>query len=118
MHNHYSVIHHICDKHGNSYTHREAIEYMFLNYFTDMWTNACNVNFTGILQTLLNDLPIISNDDCAILTKEASKNEVYQALLSLLSSKSPRPDGFNAKFYWFFWNEIGDQLYVIMKFFF
>lgn len=56
--------------------------------------------------------------DSELLTKEVTKFEIFQALQSLPSGKSPGPDGINAEFYRFFWDEVGDSLFMVVRYFF
>lgn len=49
---------------------------------------------------------------------EVTCEEIYRVVLDLPSSKSPGPNGFNAEFYQFFRNDIGDQLVPAIECFF
>lgn len=53
-----------------------------------------------------------------MLTSAVTKNEVFFALQSLPSSKSPGPDSLNAQFSRFYWNDVGDSIYTTIRFFF
>ena len=44
-----------------------------------------------------------------------TKKEFFKTVVSLPVGKSPRPDGFNAEFYKFFWDDVGDQLFEAIK---
>lgn len=95
FHNHYNTISHISDFDGNISTQWEGIEQIFVNFFLDYGRILQEKNFV-LFHALLNDLFLVSDIDCEIITGEVTKDEVYQALLSLPSSKSP--DGFNTEF--------------------
>lgn len=68
-----------------------------------------------IFNALPDDWPTISDEDCTFLIRELTKEEIFITLNSLSSNKSPGPDGFNSVFYKFFWDEIGDHLYLAIK---
>lgn len=51
------------------------------------------------------------DSDREFLVRDVSKDEVFQGLMSLSFGKCPGLDGFNAEFYKFFLNEIGDYLF-------
>lgn len=91
---------------------------LIVSFFTNLWTENSSNTFEEILYALPNDLPFISPDDGEMLVRDVTKNEVFLALQSLPSGKSPGPDGFNAEFYQFFWNDIGDPLFEAVKYFF
>lgn len=76
------------------------------------------MNFTEILHALPNDLPFVTDSDSEMLTREVTKNEVLQTLMSFPTSKSPRLDGLNVEFYHFFWTEFGEHLFPAVNFFF
>lgn len=46
-----------------------------------------------------------------MLVRGITKDEVYEALMSFPSGKSLGPDGLNAEFYRFFWEDIGEFLF-------
>lgn len=53
-----------------------------------------------------------------LLTRDITKLEIHQALFSLPFDKSPGPDGFNVEFYRFFWDDIGDHHFDVIRHFF
>lgn len=53
-----------------------------------------------------------------MLISDVSKNEVYEALQSLPSSKSPGPNGLNAEFFRFYQNDIKDTVFTANMYFF
>lgn len=73
------------------------------------------MNFTNILQVLSDDLATVSDKDCEMPTKEVTKNEIYQALQSFPSSKSPGPNGLNVEFYNFFFGMMWVITYTLLS---
>lgn len=118
IYNHYNNVPHISYLNGNFYSDRTGIEHDFAAYYSDLWSNSCNQSFTDVLQALPKDLPLISESDSSMLTREVSKNEIHQALLSLPFGRSPSPGGLNAEFYCFFWEDVSEHLFSAIKFFF
>lgn len=49
------------------------------------------------------------------LTKAVTKEEVYQALLSMKSYKAPRQDSFQPIFFKMFWDEAGDEVWSFVR---
>lgn len=49
------------------------------------------------------------------LLSPVTKEEVYNALMSMKSFKAPGPDGFQPIFYKMFWEEIGDDLWHFVR---
>lgn len=47
-----------------------------------------------------------------------TKEEIFKTLMSLPTWKSTGLDGFNVEFYKIFWDDLGNQLFVPMKYFF
>ncbi|GMJ11562.1 hypothetical protein HRI_004825400 [Hibiscus trionum] len=56
----------------------------------------------------------LSNDQASFLERKFSENEVWEAILSMESSRAPGPDGFNIGFYKKFWGVLKGE---IMNFF-
>lgn len=97
---------------------RDHIENTFLDYFSNLWEEPKPNSFSFLLHALPQDLNSISASDCVSLTKKITKEEVFTALNSLEEGKSPGPDGFNVEFFKFFWEDIGDPLFLAIKHFF
>ena len=57
----------------------------------------------------------LSDDARRVLTKPISKIEVYEALMSMKSYKAPGPAGFQRIFFKMFWNDVGDDLWHLVK---
>lgn len=64
-----------------------------------------------------HDLNSISHADCEALIKGVSNDEILSALNSLADGKTPGSDGFNAEFYTFFWDNLGDDLFHAIRHF-
>ncbi|XP_039116586.1 uncharacterized protein LOC120252479 [Dioscorea cayenensis subsp. rotundata] len=84
----------------------------------DLWTDSARRPVQEIISVLPDDLPMVSYSEGEALIKEVSKKEVFDALLSLPTGKSPGPDGFNVEFYRFYWTEIGDLIFAAIRYFF
>lgn len=116
--NHFKSITNILDLNGVTHTDHMGITSSFVRYFSDLWTDPIGVSHEELISFLPNEIPQISVNDAANLIKEVSKLEVFEALQSLLKGKSPGPDGFNAEFFRFYWNEIGDSVVSAVRYFF
>lgn len=81
---------------------RNNIEQVFLGFYSNLWNDPFGRNFNDVLSALPANLNVISPNDCEFLTREVSKNEIYQTLLSFSLGKSPGPNGLNAEFYQYF----------------
>ncbi|XP_039129019.1 uncharacterized protein LOC120265197 [Dioscorea cayenensis subsp. rotundata] len=103
---------------GICYTEHKDIEHVFSNFFTNLWSDTSANSVSDLVQALPDDLPTISQNDGESLIAEVSKKEVFYALKSLPSGKSPGPDGLNSEFYCFFWNDLGDSLFEAISYFF
>lgn len=91
---------------------------IFCDFFSKLWMDSSNNYTLDIFHALPNDLPLVSPIDCESFIKDVTKLEVFHALQSLSSGKSPGPDGFNFEFYSFFWNDIDDSLFEAVNHFF
>ena len=49
------------------------------------------------------------------LTKQVTKNEVYEALMSMKSYKAPGADGFQPIFFKMFWDDVGNDIWSFVK---
>lgn len=87
-------------------------------FYSDLWSTTCNMSFSDVLHALPDDLLVLTDSDYSMLTQEIIKNEIHQLLFSLPSGKSPGPYGFNAEFYSFFWEDLGEHLFTVIKYFF
>ncbi|XP_039125466.1 uncharacterized protein LOC120261592 [Dioscorea cayenensis subsp. rotundata] len=115
---HINRITQVKDACGNLFTERAGIETAFMNSYSRLWTSSANTSFADILSLIPNDLPQLSDMDCAFLTREVTREEVRLSVFELPLGKSPGPDGFNAEFYRFFWADIEDSLFEAVNHFF
>lgn len=74
----------------------DHIEDSFINFYSNLWHE-----------------PV----DCDYLTRDITKDEIFSTLNSLADGKSSGPDGFNAEFYKFFWDDLGDDLFATINHF-
>lgn len=86
-HNHFNAISHIFDSNG------EDVVNAFTSFYNNLWSDPGSLGFVYTVNALPDDLPFLPRQDCDLLTRIISNNEVYEALLSLPSGKSPSPDG-------------------------
>lgn len=86
--NHVNHITSIVDDFSHAHTKRVHIENSFLEYFSKLWDEPNPNSFSYLLHVLPQDLNIISEFDCDILTKEILKDEAFSALNSLEDGKS------------------------------
>ena len=63
----------------------------------------------------LSGLPKVRPNEKILLNKELEKTEVDVALKSLKNNKSPGPDGYSAEFFKFFWDQLGDFCFCMIK---
>lgn len=49
---------------------------------------------------------------------KVTKGEIFKTLISLVPGKSPGPDSFNVEFFKFFWNDIQEDLFKAINYFF
>lgn len=118
IHRHTNYISHIMDEQDLTLRDRDHIESAFVNHYTYLWNEPSDKSYAVICQALLNDLIPIPSSDCEILIRDVTKEEVFKTLISLPVGKSPGSDGFNIEFYKFFWDDVGDQLFEAIKYFF
>lgn len=99
---HFNSITQILDSNGTPATDHSAIEQVFLNFYSNLWSNPSNISFVDILRALPSDLPRLFDLECLDLIHEVTLEEVFGVMQELPSSKSPGLDGFNAEFFCFF----------------
>lgn len=115
---HFNSISQVTDFNGNVVSEFTDIELAFTQFYSNLWSNTCDSNFFNTLDSLSVDLPSLTDAEGCILTKEVTREDIYQVVVNLPSGKCPGPDGFNAEFYKFFWNDIGDSLVSAVNYFF
>jgi hypothetical protein len=57
----------------------------------------------------------LTHDDKRTLTQAVTKEEVYQALMSMKSYKAPGPDGFQPIFFKMFWKDVGNDVWNLVR---
>ncbi|XP_039136217.1 uncharacterized protein LOC120273617 [Dioscorea cayenensis subsp. rotundata] len=101
IHTHFNTISQVCDNSGNVVSEHSDIESMFVNFYSNLWSDSSEITFTNIFNALPDDLPSLSEHEASALTRRVTKDEVFASLQDLPSGKAPGPDGFNAEFYHF-----------------
>lgn len=94
------------------------LKVLFLNFYSTLWSDSSNNRFFDVYNAFPNDLPKISDLNGMALSCDVTREEVYDTVHDLPSGKSIRPDSFKAKFDRFYWSEIGDHLFSVVKYFF
>lgn len=97
---------------------KKDVSQVFVNFFSNLWTEPSNFSFLEIFNALQDDLPHISASEGDMLTSSVTKNEVFLALQSLPFGKSPGLNGLNVEFFRIYWNDGGDFLYTAISYFF
>jgi hypothetical protein len=59
-----------------------------------------------VIESNIDDIPQLSEEENRILTAGFSEKEVYDAIMQMGKNKAPGPDGFPAEFYQRFWDTI------------
>jgi hypothetical protein len=78
-------------------------------YYKNLFGAPAQNNFT-MIETQLDDIPQLSQEENIILTADFSKKEVHDAIMQMEKNKAPGPDGFPAEFYQKFWEVIKSDL--------
>lgn len=115
---HFNFISQITNLDGSSVCEKSDIENAFIQYYSNLWTTPCDNSYLCIISSSLGGLPTIYDVYGRFLTREVTREEIYHIVLDLSSGKSPGPDGYNAEFYKFFQDDIGDHLVSAIKHFF
>lgn len=77
------------------------------NHFINLFRSTNNNDTHQLLQCVQRKVMAQINE---ALLKEFTRDEVYQALKSIGSSKAPGPDGLPSLFYKEFWDTVGDDV--------
>jgi hypothetical protein len=59
-----------------------------------------------MIESNIDDIPQLSEEENRILTAGFSEKEVYDAIMQMEKNKAPGSDGFPAEFYQRFWDTI------------
>ncbi|XP_039120543.1 uncharacterized protein LOC120256952 [Dioscorea cayenensis subsp. rotundata] len=71
------------DSSGNIFNDYSALSGLFINFYSSLWSDSGSNDLNNLIHALPDDLPSISHSDGLSLFREASKDEVFQALLDL-----------------------------------
>jgi hypothetical protein len=67
-------------------------------------------------EEVTHDISQLNEEERVILTSSFTEDEVFEAISQMAHNKSPRPDGFPAKFYQKFWDVIkNDTMALFMQ---
>jgi hypothetical protein len=66
-------------------------------------------------ESLVEDVPQITNMESEMLVADFSEKEVREAIFQMKHNKAPGPDGFPAEFYQVFWSLIKDDLMAMFR---
>jgi hypothetical protein len=78
-------------------------------YISEYYKNlfgAPTMNNFSMIESEINDIPQLSQEENNILTADFSEKEVQDAIMQMEKNKPPGPDGFPAKFYQKNWDTI------------
>lgn len=78
---------------GNSVFDRSDIEHVFLNFYSNLWSDSSNNNFVDIFNALPNDLPRLFDLEGLKLTRDVTREEVFATVHKLPYDKSLGPAG-------------------------
>jgi hypothetical protein len=91
---------------GEITTNTTEIQEIFRDYFENLYSNKFeNLEEMDIFLDTY-DHPKLNQEDINHLNRSISQNEIEAAIKSLPKKKTPGPDGFNAKFYQTFKEEL------------
>lgn len=74
---HFNSISHVSDLNSNLFSDRDDIENVFLNFYSQLWSNPSEESFVDILNALPSDLPQLSSFDCDFLVRNITRKEVH-----------------------------------------
>ncbi|KAL9678347.1 hypothetical protein QQ045_016191 [Rhodiola kirilowii] len=100
-------IRHVKDAVGLVHTEEATIKKVFVNYFKSILaeTKVCS----PIDHVVVKNGKLIEDHQCRALIREASDADIWKALSSIGSDKSPGPDGFSASFFRKNWSLVGKE---------
>jgi len=104
-------IHGITLPSGEWCTDNDTLKLEALRYFKNLF---CTKEQLIPSPTSLSQFAL-DNEQKHILMSTVTKQEVYQALMSMKSYKAPGQDGFQPIFYKMFWKDIGDDVLKFVK---
>ncbi|CAE6132178.1 unnamed protein product [Arabidopsis arenosa] len=99
----YNRITSLQDEDGNIKTSEEEIQDIIHAYFEQLYTSAGTHQVDSVLQHIQ---PKVTPEINSKLLAPVTEEEIFQAISSMNVDKAPGPDGFNAGFYKFHWQDI------------
>ncbi|XP_056698203.1 uncharacterized protein [Spinacia oleracea] len=95
-----------------------ALRSLILNFYSDVY-QVCRAT-SSYLDVDWDDLqlPRLSQDQVQGLLCPFSEADIREAMFSIASDKSPRPDGFSAAFFKIHWDTVGAHVVLAVQYFF
>ncbi|KAL9661356.1 hypothetical protein QQ045_026180 [Rhodiola kirilowii] len=100
-------IRHVKDAAGVVHTDEATIKKEFVNYFKSILAET--IDCSPIDPDVVKNGKLIEDEQCRNLIREATDVEIWKALSSIGSDKSPGPDGFSASFFRKNWSLVGKE---------
>ncbi|PNX96792.1 ribonuclease H, partial [Trifolium pratense] len=97
----------ITDSQGHKHHEETEIEKVLVDHFMCLFTKQNTQNITETIQVVEGK---INNDMYQELSKDFTKEEVFQAMKDMKSLAAPDPDGLPALFYHNYWEIIGEEV--------
>ena len=88
---------------------QENLKTYISEYYKKLFGAPATNNFS-LDESVIHDLPQISEEENKILTQDFSEKEVFEAIKNMEHNKAPGPDGFPAEFYQNFWGMLKADL--------
>lgn len=110
-----AVISKLRDNYGRSFTKKEDLEKICLDFYKDLYKYKEILERT--LNKILEDLPAIFTYDMnGLLSRDVMEKELSSAIISMAEGKAPRHDEIPIKFFKKMWPTIGQDFYrMILK---
>ena len=105
----------VVDTDGSEKTSQADIERVFVNFYRDLYAKDNSIDMqiqTDLIDSLEFSLNDIERASCEGLF---TKDELFSALKSLQTGKSPGSDGLPTEFYLSFWDDLGDFLVLVLN---
>jgi hypothetical protein len=92
----------------------ENLKTYITNFYKGLFGSPESNHFT-LDETHIEDIPQVSDLENEILSGAFSENEIKEAMFQMEHNKAPRPDGFPAEFYQYFWDIIKPDLLALFN---